>query len=224
MNASHNFSSSDMAWVIRRTRPHFSSSGVAGMIRRTLPLVCLLAILASPQVVRPEAQVVRAEAQAVRAEAQVVRTEAQAVRTEAQAVSPDSRQTTPLSASLPTQPGQEVRILLHTESAAPICLAMDAHGALYVADEKAGTVRCITRDGESGVLVSGLRAPCAIAVSHRRELVVGTRLGEIWKVMPDGSAILAGRMNEPVVSVTVDRDGAVLAATEKGTVLRIAAQ
>lgn len=196
MNASHNFSSSDMAWVIRRTRPHFSSSGVAGMIRRTLPLVCLLAILASPQVVRAEAQ----------------------------AVSTDSLQTTPLSASLPTQPGQEVRIVLHTESAAPVCLAMDAHGALYVADEKAGTVRCITRDGESGVLVSGLRAPCAIAVSHRRELVVGTRLGEIWKVMPDGSAILAGRMNEPVVSVTVDRDGAVLAATEKGTVLRIAAQ
>lgn len=210
MNASHNFSSSGMAWVIRRTRPHFSSSGVAGMIRRTLPLVCLLAILASPQVVRAEAQAVRAEAQAV--------------RTGAQVVSPDSRQTTPLSASLPTQPGQEVRIVLHTESAAPVCLAMDAHGALYVADEKAGTVRCITRDGESGVLVSGLRAPCAIAVSHRRELVVGTRLGEIWKVMPDGSAILAGRMNEPVVSVTVDRDGAVLAATEKGTVLRIAAQ
>jgi glucose/arabinose dehydrogenase len=196
MNASHNFSSSGMAWVIRRTRPHFSSSGVAGMIRRTLPLVCLLAILASPQVVRAEAQV----------------------------VSPDSPQTTPLSTSLPTQPGQEFRIVLHTESAAPVCLAMDAHGALYVADEKAGTVRCITRDGESGVLVSGLRAPCAIAVSHRRELVVGTRLGEIWKVMPDGSAILAGRMNEPVVSVTVDRDGAVLAATEKGTVLRIAAQ
>ena len=194
MNASHNF----------------SSSGVAGMIRRTLPQVCLLAILASPQVVRAEAQVVRAGAQVV--------------RTGAQAVSPDSRQTTPLSASLPTQPGQEVRIVLHTESAAPVCLAMDAHGALYVADEKAGTVRCITRDGESGVLVSGLRAPCAIAVSHRRELVVGTRLGEIWKVMPDGSAILAGRTNEPVVSVTVDRDGAVLAATEKGTVLRIAAQ
>jgi glucose/arabinose dehydrogenase len=210
MNASHNFSSSGMAWVIRRTRPHFSSSGVAGMIRRTLPLVCLLAILASPQVVRAEAQVVRAGAQVV--------------RTGAQAVSPDSRQTTPLSASLPTQPGQEVRIVLHTESAAPVCLAMDAHGALYMADEKAGTVRCVTRDGESGVLVSGLRAPCAIAVSHRRELVVGTRLGEIWKVMPDGSAILAGRMNEPVVSVTVDRDGAVLAATEKGIVLRIAAQ
>ena len=195
MNAIHYFSSSDMAWMIRRTRPHFSRSGMAGMIRRTLPLVCLLATLVSPQVVRAGAQ----------------------------AVSPDSLQTTPLPAPVTPPQRQGVRIVLHTESAAPVCLAMDAHGALYVADEKAGTIRCVTRDGESGLLVSGLHAPCAIAVSHHRELVVGTRLGEIWKIMPDGSAELAGKMDEPVVSVTMDRDGAVLAATERGTVLRIPA-
>ena len=142
MNAIHYFSSSDMAW----------------MIRRTLPLVCLLATLVSPQVVRAGAQ---------------------AVQTGAQAVSPDSLQTTPLPAPVTPPQRQGVRIVLHTESAAPVCLAMDAHGALYVADEKAGTIRCVTRDGESGLLVSGLHAPCAIAVSHHRELVVGTRLGEI---------------------------------------------
>lgn len=202
MNAIHYFSSSDMAWMIRRTRPHFSRSGMAGMIRRTLPLVCLLATLVSPQAVRAGAQ---------------------AVQTGAQAVSPDSLQTTPLPAPVTPPQRQGVRIVLHTESAAPVCLAMDAHGALYVADEKAGTIRCVTRDGESGLLVSGLHAPCAIAVSHHRELVVGTRLGEIWKIMPDGSAELAGKMDEPVVSVTMDRDGAVLAATERGTVLRIPA-
>lgn len=129
----------------------------------------------------------------------------------------------PVARTVPVQE-QGARIILHTESAAPVCLAMDAHGALYLADEQSGTIRYVTRDGESGVLVSGLSAPCAIAVSHRRELVVGTRLGEIWKVMPDGSAVLAGRMEEPVVSVTMDRDGAVLAATATGTVLRIPAQ
>ncbi|MFV0349702.1 MAG: hypothetical protein ACK5JO_14075 [Halodesulfovibrio sp.] len=129
----------------------------------------------------------------------------------------------PVTRTAPVQE-QNARIILHTESTAPVCLAMDAHGALYLADEQSGTIRCVTRDGESGVLVSGLRAPCAIAVSHHRELVVGTRLGEIWKIMPDGSAVLAGRMKEPVVSVTMDRDGAVLAATATGTVLRIPAQ
>lgn len=128
--------------------------------------------------------------------------------------------------SIPSAPGAGTtssRILLHRESSS-LCLAMDAHGALYVADETAGTVRCLTRDGESGVLVSGLRGPSAVAVDHRRQLIVGTRFGEIWKIAPDGSAILLERGAEAVVSVTVDRDGAAIAATTAGNVIRINAR
>ncbi|GFM36613.1 hypothetical protein DSM19430T_12970 [Desulfovibrio psychrotolerans] len=104
-----------------------------------------------------------------------------------------------------------------------MCLALDAHGVLYLADEGTGTVRCITRDGESAVLVRGLRGPSAVAVDHRRWLMVGTRYGEIWRITPNGEATLIGSGLPAVLSLAIDRDGAALVATPEGTVVRIPA-
>jgi len=104
-----------------------------------------------------------------------------------------------------------------------MCLALDAHGVLYLADERTGTVRCITRDGESAVLVRGLRSPSAVAVDHRRWLMVGTRYGEVWRITPNGEAALLRSGLPAVLSLTIDRDGAALIATPEAKVIRVPA-
>lgn len=104
-----------------------------------------------------------------------------------------------------------------------MCLALDAHGVLYLADERTGTVRCITRDGESTVLVRGLRSPSAVAVDHRRWLMVGTRYGEVWRITPNGEAALLRSGLPAVLSLTIDRDGAALIATPGAKVIRVPA-
>ncbi len=112
------------------------------------------------------------------------------------------------------------QIVLHTATASPLCLALDAYGVLYVAEQATGTIRCITRDGESAVLVSGIAEPCAVTADHRRQLLVGTRTGDIWRILPNGRARLIGSVGEPISSLTADRDGAAIAATLTGTVIR----
>lgn len=112
-------------------------------------------------------------------------------------------------------------LLLNTGSTNAVCLAMDAHGVLYLADEHAGTIRCMTRDGETATLISGLRSPCTVAVDHKRQLVVGTKTGELWRIQPDGKADLLGKSRSPILSVTIDRDGAAIAATASGDLIRI---
>lgn len=106
--------------------------------------------------------------------------------------------------------------------AAPrLCLAMDTHGVLYIADGDTGSVRCLTRDGESATFVSGVPHLCAIAVSHHRSLAIGTTEGAVWLVTQDGRITMVHPSGAPIASLTFDRDGAILAATASGTILRL---
>jgi sugar lactone lactonase YvrE len=99
-------------------------------------------------------------------------------------------------------------------------LTLDVRGYAYTADREAGKVLCVPPNGEP-MVYARVDSPTALAVDRLRTLFVGTASGDIFAVTPDGSVSRIFRCGSPVSGLSIDRDGNLLAATDKGALLRV---
>ncbi|EGB16416.1 hypothetical protein DND132_3213 [Pseudodesulfovibrio mercurii] len=99
-------------------------------------------------------------------------------------------------------------------------LVLDGRGYAYTMDREAGTILCVPPDGRP-MVYAHVDGPTALAVDRLRTLFVGTAGGDIFAVTPDGAMDRVFRCGCRVSGLSLDRDGNLLVATDKGALLRL---
>ena len=103
----------------------------------------------------------------------------------------------------------------------PAGLAMDSRCNIYTVDKKTGHVFCIPPDSVPVLLASVEGAPTTLAVDRFCNVFVGTQGGQIFIVEQNGNVTEAYKCRSRPVGLSIDRDGALVIATEKGNIIRI---
>lgn len=112
---------------------------------------------------------------------------------------------------------------LHSGFAAPTGIAVDAGGALYVADWSRGTVEKIAPDGGRSVLAAGLPAPAGLAVAGDGAVYVATYSGHyLARIDRDGTVTrVASDLSTPT-GLFLLPDGQLLVANQgSGEIVRV---
>ncbi|WP_272700810.1 hypothetical protein [Desulfovibrio sp. Fe33] len=100
-------------------------------------------------------------------------------------------------------------------------LVLDGRGNAYTADCAANEVLCVPPNGDP-VVYARVEAPTALAIDRTRMVFVGTASGLIFMIAADGAVKRTYDCGSPVSGLSFDRDGNLLAATGKGSILRLA--
>lgn len=104
--------------------------------------------------------------------------------------------------------------------AGPDGLVLDNRGNAYTVCRDEGLVWCVPPDGEP-IPLARVDAPTCLAVDRLLTVFVGTASGDIVAVMPDGTSSRVHRFRNGVTGLSLDRDGALVAATADGAIIRV---
>ncbi len=103
----------------------------------------------------------------------------------------------------------------------PVGLTMDFWANAYTVDRNTGKVFCLPAGSEPVHYATVEGEATTLPVDRERTLFVGTTSGHVLAVKRDGSVFEAYRCPGSVAGLTVDRDGGLLIATDRGTITRL---
>lgn len=103
----------------------------------------------------------------------------------------------------------------------PADMVIDSRRNVYTADKKTGYVFCMPPGDDPILLAQVPGTPTTLAVDRLRNVFVGTEDGLIYLVGLDGSVEETYRCESIPIGLDVDRDGGLIIATQKGTIVKV---
>lgn len=108
------------------------------------------------------------------------------------------------------------RTASHAGLSAPVGMAYDAGGNLYVANWSAGTVMRFTPKGEQTVFASGLSGPSGLAISSKGDVYVASYNEDlVWRFAPNGDKAVFVRGLATPAGLSFDARGRLLIANRR---------
>lgn len=107
-------------------------------------------------------------------------------------------------------------VRIHDGLQAPVGMAYDGSGNLYVANWSAGTVLRFAPDGRRSVFAEGLRGPAGLAISPAGDIYVASYSEDlVWRFTPDGARSVFVRGLATPAGLSFDARGRLLIANRR---------